>query len=180
MTGDLYIYGSEAWNDYSTATEKDAWDYYGMNFEDGALATLLTPPAMKEFAEASSRLSHGSILIVDDDVAKFDSREVSIQFHLVYKEDAGCLTAEDTAEVDGETYQERTHRILMLQYKALCDILAGGKVVLKSRWSDDIYRMVYNSCSQMSLIIGGIMKFTLKLTEPNPNNRGNDDNEIEI
>lgn len=146
MKGDLLINGI------------DAWKAYGMNFEDGALASLLTPPPMKEFAESKSRLQHGAVLIVDSDTTKFDSRDVNLQFHIV------ASSEED----------------LMTKYASLCNVLRQGKLELKTKWSDEIYRMVYNSCSSLSLLVSGIMKFTLKMNEPNPNNRGPVNAETEI
>lgn len=146
MTGDLTINGV------------DAWGAYGMNFEDGALASLLTPPPLKEFAEAKSRLRNGTVLLVDNDTTKYDSRDVLIQFHLVADN------------------QEQ----LMSRYNALCNVLKAGKITLKTKFTSDTYRMVYNSCSQMSVLINGMMKFSLKLIEPNPNNRGAVDNDSEI
>lgn len=146
MTGDLTINGV------------DAWSVYGMNFEDGALAALLTPPPLKEFAEAKSRLRNGTVLIVDKETTKYDSRDVIIQFHLVADN------------------QEQ----LMSRYNALCNVLKSGKITLKTKFSSDTYRMVYNSCSQMSVLINGMMKFSLKLIEPNPNNRGDVDNDADI
>lgn len=146
MTGDLLINGI------------DAWDAYRMNFEDGALAVLLTPPPMKEFAVSKSRLRHGSVVIVDNENAKFDSRDISLQFHIV---------AQDEEE-------------LMQLYFSFCNVLKQGKLILQTKYTSETYRMVYNSCTQMSLLVQGIMKFTLKLTEPNPNNRGPINAESEI
>ncbi len=146
MTGDLFINGTDAWN------------AYGMNFEDGALASLLTPPPMKEYAESKSRLQHGAVLVVDNETTKFDSREVTLQFHIV---------AANNAE-------------LMGRYASICNVLKQGKITVQTRYSNDVYRMVYKSCSQMSLLVNGIMKFTLRLTEPNPNNRGKVNAETEV
>lgn len=146
MTGDLYINGT------------DAWTAYGMNFEEGALAALLTPAPMKEYAEAKNRLRPGKVIIVDEDTTNFDSRDVVLQFHLV---------ADNLAT-------------LMSNYAALCEVLKNGKITLKCKYSSEYYRMVYQSCTQMSVYIQGMMTFSLKLTEPNPDNRGADDTEEDI
>lgn len=141
MTDDLTING------------KDAYREWGMGFEDGALAALLTPAPMKEYVTARSRLRDGATVITDVATVKTDSRDVSLPFHIV---------AADADE-------------LMTRYAGLCSELAKGKLELRTRWAAGFFRLWYVSCSQMSLLRGGICKFTLKLTEPNPSNRGAED-----
>ena len=60
MTGDV------------TINNADAFERYGINLEDGALSTLMTPPPMKEFIESKSRMKHGKTVIAK--APKYDAR----------------------------------------------------------------------------------------------------------
>lgn len=137
MTGDVTINGY------------DAFTRYGVNLEDGALSTLMTPAPMKDFVEGKSRARHGKSVIVNN--AKYDSREMTLPFHLI--------------AVSKDAFFEK--------YALFCsEVLSKGKFELKTRYqSDVVYRLVYISCSQFSQYGQSLAKFSLKVEEPDPTDR---------
>lgn len=66
MTGELYING------------KDAWNEWGVNMAEGFLDAIDTPPPMKDYIEDESRLEDG--VRIDTGNAKVDSREITLGF----------------------------------------------------------------------------------------------------
>jgi len=137
MTGELKING------------KDAFDTWGVSLEDGALATLMTPPAVKSYVTNTSRLGNGERVIVYN--PRYDSRDITLEMHLVAKDKADFLT----------------------KYVNFCNgALKKGYLYIETVYQPDVvYHCVYKSCTQYSQLINGLAKFSLKLTEPNPANR---------
>lgn len=66
MTGELYING------------KDAWNEWGVNMAEGFLDAIDTPPPMKDYIEDESRLEDG--IRIDTGNPKVDSREITLGF----------------------------------------------------------------------------------------------------
>ena len=132
-----------------TINNADAFERYGINLEDGALSTLMTPPPLKEFVESKSRLQHGKKVIAKS--PKYDEREITLPFHLI-------------AKSKEEFFQK---------YNLFCDeVLAHGKFELKTRYQPGIvYRLVYLSCTQFRQFIREMAVFSLKVSEPDPNDR---------
>lgn len=127
----------------------DAYDRWGVSLSDTALSALMTPAPNKAYISNKSRLENGKRVIINN--PKVDERSVSINIH---------LTASNTQEFYN-------------RYYAFCtEILAEGKIDIKTKYQENVvYHMVYESCTQFSQFMQGIAKFTLKLNEPNPNNR---------
>jgi len=146
MTGDLTING------------KDAFDTWGVSFEDGALATLMTPPAAKSYIENTSRLEDGKRIVVYN--PRYDSRDITLEMHLVANDKSDFLA----------------------KYSNFCnDVLKQGYLTIKTVYQPDVvYHCVYVSCSQYSQLINGIAKFSLKLTEANPANRTTESESIKV
>ena len=58
------------------------------------------------------------------------------------------------------------------RYNGFCEELATGVLEVRTKYQPNVvYRTIYQSCSQFSQFMRGIGKFTLKLYEPNPNDR---------
>ena len=59
------------------------------------------------------------------------------------------------------------------KYKSFCtDVLEKGFLTIQTSFEPDVYyHFEYNSCSQFTQFIRQMAKFSLKLTEPNPNDR---------
>lgn len=127
----------------------NAFSTWRLTLSDGALAALLTPAPNKERARNSSRLRHG--VEIAGSVERKDSRELSLPCHITAPNFATGLSC----------------------YSSFCNILAGGTVdiELPDLMPDKIFRCKYISCSNFTSFRNEIMQFTLKLEEPNPNNR---------
>lgn len=137
MTGDIKI------------NNADAFERYGINLEDGALSTLMTPPSMKEFIESKSRLKHGKTVIAKS--PKYDAREITLPFHLI-------------AKSKDEFFEK---------YRLFCDeVLSNGKFELSTRYEPGVvYRLVYLNCTQFRQFIREMAVFSLKVVEPDPTDR---------
>lgn len=136
MRGDIYI------NNY------DAFERWGVNMEDGALSSLMTPPALKEFVNNESRLTHGAEYIVTE--PRFQARELTLPFHIVARDRSDFLA----------------------KYGRFCEeVLEVGEFTLKTRYSKDVYHLIYSSCNQFRQFEQQIAVFSLKVIEPNPKNR---------
>lgn len=138
MKGDLYINGN------------DAFERYGLNFEEGALCALMTPAPKKAHIESHSRLLHGKKVVTK--LSRFDSRELTLPFHII-------------ARSKSEFFEK---------YERFCsEVLAAGSFEVKYRHSPGkIYRLNYISCSQFRQFAQEMAVFTLKVEEPDPTNRG--------
>ena len=127
---------------------KDAYDTWGISMTDTSLSSLMTPAPNKEYIENSSRLEHGKRVITDN--AKVDERSLSLEIHLIAP----------------------TRDLFFERYLSFCEELKKGALEIKTSYQVDVvYRMIYKSCSQFSQFMQGIGKFTLKLEEPNPEDR---------
>lgn len=131
----------------------DAFGRYGINLEDGALSTLMTPAPLKEFIESKSRVRHGKSVIAKE--PKYDSREITLPFHLIAKD-------------RDEFFQK---------YNLFCDeVLAKGKFELRTKYQPGVvYRLVYLSCTQFSQFAQEMAVFALKVEEPNPTDRAEEE-----
>ena len=132
-----------------TINNADAFERYGINLEDGALSTLMTPAPMKEFIESKCRVVHGKKIITK--APKYDAREITLPFHLIAKSKSEFFT----------------------KYQLFCDeVLAKGKFELKTKYQPNVvYRLVYLSCTQFRQFIREMATFALKVSEPDPTDR---------
>lgn len=131
----------------------DAYTTWGISFDQTALSTLMTPPPNKAYIENKSRLRDGKKVLVKN--PKVDERNITLTFNL-------------TAKSEEEFFSK---------YNSFCDELKKGNIEIKTRYQDNVvYRLVYESCTQFSQLIREIAKFSLRLTEPDPTNRGVEDN----
>lgn len=138
MTNELIING------------KDAYTEWGIGLVDGAIATLIAPPPMKEYISNSSRLEHGSRYISNPQIAKIEERTLTLEMHLI-------------ANDKGDFFNK---------YNSFCEELSKGVLKIKTLYTgDNIYTCLYESCTQFSEFKLGIGKFVLRLIEPNPYNR---------
>ena len=127
----------------------DAYERWGVSLSDTALSALMTPAPQKKFISSKSRLKDGKSIVVNN--PKVDERSVSIAIHLIARNEAEFFS----------------------NYEKFCnEVLAKGYLTIETKFQQGvIYKMEYESCSQFSQFMRGIAKFTLKMTEPNPNNR---------
>ena len=126
----------------------DAFSEYHLSLEDGAKGVLMTPAPNKPRAKNRSRLRHGEE--VAGSLEMKDSRELALPMHIV---------ASTTA--DGLYY-----------YGRFCQVLDQGTLDIEySGMPNSVFHCKYVSCSDFRTFRDEIIKFTLKLEEPNPNNR---------
>jgi len=127
---------------------KDAYATWGVCMDNQCLSTLLTPQANKESIRNTSRLLDGDIVISTN--PKMASRDLTLTLNLIASSD------EDFFD----------------KYSAFCTELNAGTLNIKTSFQPDVtYKMIYLSCTQFTQFQRGIAKFSLKVTEPNPNDR---------
>lgn len=127
---------------------KDAFVEWGISLESSALSALMTPPPNKELISNESRQEHGKRVVASNGM--IDSRDINIPFHI----------------------KARNQDEFFLRYTSFCNELASGVLEIRTKYMPNVlYRTNYLSCSQFTEYRLGLAKFTLKLNEPNPNDR---------
>lgn len=127
---------------------EDAFDLWGVSLSETSLSELMVPSSNKAYIENESRLQHGKQIIVAD--SKMDARSITLQVNLI-------------ADNESQFFD---------RYDRFCKVLANGTLNIRTCYRPDVvYKTVYVSCSQFSQFMRGIAKFSLKLIEPNPNDR---------
>lgn len=129
----------------------DAYTTWGVSLSDGAKAVLMQPVSLKERVSNASRLEHGKRYINTD--LKMDSREFTLEMHMTSSSWSDYLA----------------------KYAAWKEVLMGGALNITTSWqSGVVYKCLYVSCAQFAEY-AGLAKFALRLIEPNPNDRSDDD-----
>ena len=129
---------------------KDAYLTWGIILDETALSTLMTPAPNKEFISNKYRSKDGKSVIKHN--PRLDEREITLPFNMTAK--------------DSDTF--------MTNYARFCEeVLAKGELVIHTRFQPNVwYRCIYLSCTQFSQFIPEMAKFSLKLNEPDPSDRG--------
>lgn len=128
---------------------KDARKEWGIVTTSSTLSALLTPPGMKERATFTSRLEDGSR--IDNYEPKVASRDLNLELQM-------------TAENPEEFYE---------RYSSFCEELEKGCIDISTTDRRGVvYHLLYNSCSQYTQFCRGMATLSLKVTEPNPKDRG--------
>ncbi|MCM1079695.1 MAG: hypothetical protein NC344_10210 [Bacteroidales bacterium] len=124
---------------------------YGVYLDETALAALMTPAPNKEDITNTSRSEHGTRVKRDPSKVFKKERTVSLKI---------AVHAASKAEF---------YKI----YARFCDeVLAFGEVDIETVYQPGvIYKCRYKSCESLTYYNGQLAKFTLTLTEPNPNDR---------
>lgn len=129
---------------------KDAYLTWGIFLDETALSALMTPAPNKEFISNKYRSKDGKSVIKHN--PRLDEREITLPFNMTAK--------------DSDTF--------MMNYARFCEeVLAKGELVIRTRFQLNVwYRCIYLSCTQFSQFIQEMAKFSLKLNEPDPSDRG--------
>lgn len=129
---------------------KDAYLTWGIFLDETALSALMTPAPNKEFISNKYRSKDGKSVIKHN--PRLDEREITLPFNMTAK--------------DSDTF--------LTNYARFCDeVLAKGELVISTRFQPNVwYRCIYLSCTQFSQCIREMAKFSLKLNEPDPSDRG--------
>lgn len=125
----------------------DAYTRWGLVLTDTSISALMTPPNMKDNIENDSRLVHGKQIKT---LNKINSRDLTLEL---------WLTASSRAD-------------FLSKYALFCEELATVNLNIQTSYIPDVvYKTIYVSCTQFTQFSGGMAKFSLKLTEPNPTDR---------
>lgn len=139
-----------------TINGKDAYSTWGVRLEKGAYSVLTRGAAAKEYITNTSRLEDGDRIIP---LAKLASREIQLPM---------SLTASSTADM--------TEKMA-----AFLEEVSKGKVVIyEGKYTKKYYRCVYRDFMPVADNINGLSLFTLKLTEPDPTDRGEESKHANI
>ena len=138
MKGDLIING------------QDAYDVWGVSMGDNFISTLEAPVAMKEYVSNESRNEHGKRVIVDSNLVKLASREITLQFQIV-----------GSSEDD-----------YIAKRRSFYDMLYAGVVNLQiPARSDEVYKLIYTGKQISFAQTIKESKLSIKFEEPNPTDR---------
>lgn len=129
---------------------KDAYTEYGIFMDGTSLSTLMTPAPNKEFISNKYRSKDGKSVIRHN--PRLDEREITIAFNMSAK----------------------TSDEFLSNYGKFCEeVLATGQVTIHTSFQPTVwYRCIYLSCTQFSEFMRELAKFSLKLNEPDPTDRG--------
>lgn len=136
---------------YNWVTTYDLKEDFGISLSNGAIGTLLAPPAAKDRVSNESRLEDGRRIDIYADT-HFQARELTLEMHLI-----------------ADTFEEYISR-----WRAfLAAITATGQGI---RLTYTIYGqsmqfdLQYLSCTQFAVYNGQLGKFVVRFIERLPNN----------
>lgn len=129
-----------------TINGKDAYATYGISFSEQSIANLMMPPPLKDYVSNTNAGINGKQVLGTPKVAE---RDVIIEM---------SITAASRDD-------------LLTKLTAFIEVLKGGSLKIKTKYNSDVYKMLYISCSQLSTFLNRTAVFTLRLNEPNPNDR---------
>lgn len=131
----------------------NAFENWGVFMDETSLTTLMEPEPLKDPVSNKSTTQDGK-QVRKELQPKVDERDITLSVNLCAK--------------------NRT--------QMFANLLAFKKELKKRRIEittcyekDVVYRCDYKSCQQYQSYNRGLAKFSLKLNEPNPNNRGKED-----
>lgn len=127
---------------------QDAFTTWGISLEQTGITALIAPPPMKSVVESKSRLEHGKRVV--NKLPRYEARDITLPLHLV---------AKDTSE-------------FMSKFSSFCQELKKPDLLkISTSYSGDVYKCIYLSCTQFGEFLKGYGSFSLKLNEPNPDDR---------
>lgn len=124
---------------------------FGISLSDGAISTLLAPPAAKERVSNESRLENGRRIDIYADT-HFQARELTLEMHLIA----------DTFE----QYIARWRAFLA----ALTATGQGIRLTFTIYGQSMVFDLQYLSCTQFAVYNGTLGKFAVRFIERNPRN----------
>lgn len=129
----------------------DALATYGVVFPDTSLNQLMNFAPLKSYVtNTGANIDGVQVLSVGAYAPHVDKQDYTLVFYLYANSLSTFNTRRDALEA----------------------VLRAGAFTLwvKER-PNDLYRLLYNKCTQFTQYNGRLAKFTLKCEEPNPNNR---------
>lgn len=133
--------------------ELDAFEKWGISFTDKSLSTLMEPEPLKNPVENKSTTRDGK-QIRKEAQPKVDERDLTLAVQLY----------------------ARNRTELFSRLKSFKTELKKRRIVIRTKYEPGVYyRCDYQSCTQYTSFHRGMATFSLKLNEPNPNNRSEKD-----
>lgn len=131
----------------------DAFARYGIFLTSGGFSALRKPAPQKAFIQNKSRIANGKQVVAKN--PKVDERSVILPIQLTASSESQFVTRYDLF---------------------VSEVLEKGTFTLTvDSLPNVVFRLVYEDCQQYTEFIQETAKFVLKLTEPNPKNRGVED-----
>ncbi|MDD7189336.1 MAG: hypothetical protein PUH41_02330 [Prevotella sp.] len=131
----------------------DAFENWGISFTDKSISTLMEPEPLKNPVENKSTTRDGK-QIRKEDQPKVDERDLTLAVQLY----------------------ARNRTELFSRLKSFKTELKKRRIVIRTKYEPGVYyRCDYQSCTQYTSFHRGLATFSLKLNEPNPNNRDKED-----
>jgi len=126
---------------------------FGVSLSDGAISTLLAPPAAKQRVSNESRLENGKRTDISTPT-RFASRELTLEMHLI-----------------ADSFQQ-----LLTNYRAFFAMLTHSPegIILTFEIYDVngsnklVYRLQYLSCTPFAVYNGTLAKFAVRFEERTP------------
>lgn len=134
------------------------WDLhndFGVSLSDGAISTLLAPPAMKERISNESRLEIGKRINIDAPTY-FESRELSLEMHMIGSSFTDLL-AKYRKFIAELTYSPEGIKLFYSNY----DLSSSTNTRLT-------FNLQYLSCTPFAVYGGTLAKFVVRFLEPKP------------
>lgn len=129
----------------------DAYVGWGVIFTATSVSQLMSFAPLKPYITNTGALENGTqVLSVGSFVPKVDERDLTLVFHLR----SSNLT---------QFNQRRDSFEAVLR--------AGAFTLWIPQRPNELYRLIYQSCSQFTQFNGRLAKFTLRVKEPDPTNR---------
>ena len=131
----------------------DAFENWGISFTDKSISMLMEPEPLKNPVENKSTTRDGK-QIRKEDQPKVDERDLTLAVQLY----------------------ARNRTELFSRLKSFKTELKKRRIVIRTKYEPGVYyRCDYQSCTQYTSFHRGLATFSLKLNEPNPNNRDKED-----
>jgi len=129
----------------------DAFDLFGVSLSDGAISTLLAPPAAKDRVSNESRLEDGKRVDIQAPT-HFQARELTLEMHLI-----------------ANTYEE-----FLSRWRAFLAAITATGQGIKLRYTiygqQIEFNLQYLSATQFGVYNGQLGKFAVRFIERSPNN----------
>ena len=138
---------------YNWTSTYDIKTTWGVSLSDGAISTLLAPPAAKERVSNTSRLEHGKRVDIRIPT-RYEARELTLEMHIIAPDYATFLT----------NYRAFFAALVSSPEGIILSFTIYGQTVK--------YRLQYLSCTPFAAYNGKMAKFSVRFIERQPSNLG--------
>lgn len=144
-----YSYSNGVYTQSNSGDWIDVYEEWGISLDSTALSSLMTPAPLKEMIENNVATEHGKRVVRTD--RKTDERTISLGINMTAPTKIAFLT----------------------RYANFCAyVLLQGRIDIATRYQPGVvYRLDYISCQSFGEYQREMAKFSLRVVEPNPNDR---------